>query len=55
MLGPWPARAENHLTIAPDDFGLHEEVAEDRMGQVGVLRRKDDLGVTGQFDPARPA
>ena len=46
-----PARAENGLRVA-ENLGLHEQIAEGRVREVGVQRREDDFRVTGQLDGA---
>ena len=47
------ARAEDRLPLG-EDFGLHEQVAEGAMGQVGIERGQHHLGVAGQLDMAGP-
>jgi hypothetical protein len=34
------------------ELGLHEEVLEGRMGDVGGVRGQDDLGIRGELDLA---
>ena len=46
-----PARAENGLRVT-EDLGLHEQIAEGRVREVGVQRSDDDFRVTGQLDGA---
>ena len=43
------ARAEDRLPVG-QDFGLHEQVAEGAMGQVGIQRRQHDFRVTRHLD-----
>jgi len=39
--------------VFPQELGLHEEIAEDRMGQISPRSREHHLGVTRQLDGAR--
>ena len=45
----WPPRAQDSLALG-QDFGLHEQVTEGAMSQVGIQRRKHDFGVTRHLD-----
>ena len=42
-------RAQDRLTLG-QDFGLHEQVAETAVGQVGIEWRQYHFGVTRHFD-----
>ena len=61
MKHPWhllPRRAdtppaEDRLTVGKN-FGLHEQVAERAMGQVGIQRRQHDFRVTRHLDMTVP-
>ena len=47
----WAAHADQRIPLR-HAAGLDEQVAERRVGQVGVGRREDDLGVAGELEAA---
>ncbi len=49
VAGSWTAGRQEGADIR-DELGLHEQVLEGRVSDVGRLRREDDLGVRGQLD-----